>query len=312
VKSVSAPALVRSSSTRGGRGGRGGSRGGARGGGTFTANRGERNGGDGDGNGGNIGSSGGANSVSTTSGDVSLSSSSSSSSSVAEPEKKFWQCEFCHDKWKVVVFTSTPNCVLKQLQQQEQEFSHGNSTTTNTQQLQASSSSSSSPVIDIASCVYDSELELYFDSKQLMLQFQKMRSVYCVICDEQQQQQQQQNANTINTPFFENISLLQAHLTKTHHKYLCDACLATRKIFPFERQPMSKQQLLVHYKNGDAAKGLDGGTNPHPFCEFCVVPFYSKGECGIYVFMRACVHVHICISVYLYTQIYMCVCVTFV
>lgn len=78
---------------------------------------------------------------------------------------------------------------------------------------------------------------------------------------------------------FGNLKQLKAHLKEEHGLFMCDVCLAGRKVFCQEQVLYTRSELSRHYKRGDT-KGVmaEAGFKGHPTCQFCNKHFYSDQE----------------------------------
>ncbi|KAJ1675091.1 hypothetical protein EV182_001959 [Spiromyces aspiralis] len=66
---------------------------------------------------------------------------------------------------------------------------------------------------------------------------------------------------------------LRKHIQSEHNMYLCELCVAHKKVFPHEHRIYTKARLKHHKRDGDT-KGFTG----HPQCEFCHIYFYDGDE----------------------------------
>ncbi|KAF9582459.1 hypothetical protein BGW38_000187 [Lunasporangiospora selenospora] len=76
---------------------------------------------------------------------------------------------------------------------------------------------------------------------------------------------------------------LKSHVKKVHKLLLCDLCVRHKKVFAHEHNLMTAQQLMRHFKSGDAAltnqnSAEPSGFNGHPDCGFCRESFYGDDE----------------------------------
>ncbi|KAJ4844778.1 hypothetical protein Tsubulata_003489 [Turnera subulata] len=81
---------------------------------------------------------------------------------------------------------------------------------------------------------------------------------------------------------FRNIEHLKNHLSREHHRVMCNLCLEGRKVFICEQKLYTKAQLNQHIRTGDSevdgSESERGGFAGHPICEFCRTPFYGDNE----------------------------------
>ena len=71
-----------------------------------------------------------------------------------------------------------------------------------------------------------------------------------------------------------NWSQLKFHAKKEHKKFVCDICIAHKKVFPTETVLFTSAELNQHKKNGAGDPSFKG----HPECQFCTTFFYSSDE----------------------------------
>ena len=136
--------------------------------------------------------------------------------------------------------------------------------------------------------LYDQEIDAYFETEDALRYFTKLRSLYCTLCPHEDVRRMR---------WFATQRDLDRHLEKSHHRYMCEACLVTQKVFIADREVFTQAQLVSifffvctyfvkspldlqvnHYKNGSLATIDRGPIPPHPFCQFCSKPHYSDDE----------------------------------
>ncbi|AMD19866.1 HCL285Cp [Eremothecium sinecaudum] len=84
----------------------------------------------------------------------------------------------------------------------------------------------------------------------------------------------------LGTTELKNFKSYSAHLKDVHKRTICTICEEHKKVFPYELQIMSPNQLKAHNISGDK-RGFKG----HPLCGFCSGQrFYSDDE--LYIHMR--------------------------
>lgn len=74
---------------------------------------------------------------------------------------------------------------------------------------------------------------------------------------------------------FESFQQLKDHMRREHELFYCDLCCEHLKIFSFERQCYTRQELAYHRRKGDKKNTSHRG---HPLCEFCDTRFMDNDE----------------------------------
>ncbi|KAL1495013.1 hypothetical protein ABEB36_010503 [Hypothenemus hampei] len=74
---------------------------------------------------------------------------------------------------------------------------------------------------------------------------------------------------------FKSFNQLKDHMRREHELFYCDICSEHLKIFSFERDCYTRQDLAYHRRKGDKNNTSHRG---HPLCEFCDTRFMDNDE----------------------------------
>ena len=88
--------------------------------------------------------------------------------------------------------------------------------------------------------VFSNQLNAYFDSKTLAEVYQNRMGLRCPIC-----YQDFVSNNQHPNPEFKSEKELLKHVQTAHGKILCDLCLSSLKIFPYEMKCYTKAVLFL-------------------------------------------------------------------
>lgn len=102
----------------------------------------------------------------------------------------------------------------------------------------------------------------YFENRRLIEPFEALKTIHCVMCNDEGEG----DTPTVPLVRFSNMKLLQDHLRKEHHFYMCEICVAHLKLFPHEHKLYTREQLVKHRREGDPD---DSAHKGHPLCQFC-------------------------------------------
>lgn len=97
-----------------------------------------------------------------------------------------------------------------------------------------------------------------------MDKYRKLRKIFCQLCS---------GKSTTARAVFPNLDAYDTHLQQAHNRFLCSACNQSLRIWPHEREVYTMAELRRHFANGTPPC-----VPPHPFCQFCTVPFFSEDE----------------------------------
>jgi hypothetical protein len=98
--------------------------------------------------------------------------------------------------------------------------------------------------ISVKNKPYDSKLNVYFGSAEVLKEVKAMFLFPCQVCS-----QGKAGGEPVN---FDGVKALKEHLKKEHELFLCELCLAHLKIFPREQKLYSRNDLARHRRFGDA------------------------------------------------------------
>ncbi|GAB5370842.1 hypothetical protein AAMO2058_001528000 [Amorphochlora amoebiformis] len=82
---------------------------------------------------------------------------------------------------------------------------------------------------------------------------------------------------------FRFIEQLSSHLEQKHNLFLCMACIGARKQSIEDATLYTHNALMKHFRNGTPAMGDEPAIAPHPFCQFCKVPYFSKDDLFVHM-----------------------------
>lgn len=197
-----------------------------------------------------------------------------SAAAVAEAEARVMKCPYCHQQWSQVLITRDYDVHSKQPPPTSSSFGLSTDAKYNLRQW-----------------VFDSRLNVYFETEATKSKYFMMAGLYCVLCfnlSEAFSKGGNPAKKYDKVHLFLDQAQLEAHLDQKHQRYMCSACTTTRKIFVHEHQVFTRKELTHHFKYGSNSSIVTeyqpsdtahaGVIDPHPFCQFCEKPYFSNDE----------------------------------
>lgn len=205
-----------------------------------------------------------------------------SAEALALAESKKWHCPYCQADWSLVLIT----------REYDIHSSDPRLAPPPTSSFGLSTDASKYP---LHRWVFDSTLNVYFENEQTRQKYQMMQSIYCVLCynlTDAFAKGGNPKKRFDHVHFYATTAALEEHLEKSHQRFLCTACVATRKIFMAEHQIFTRKELLHHFQFGSNEKTVTeyepqghtaGIIEPHSWCQFCNKPFFTSDELYVHL-----------------------------
>ena len=205
-----------------------------------------------------------------------------SAEALALAESKKWHCPYCQADWSLVLITREYDV-------------HSTDPRTAPPPTSSFGLSTDASKYPLHRWVFDPTLNVYFETEQTRQKYQMMQSIFCVLCFNLAEAFSK-NGNTKkrfdHVHFYATTAALEEHLEKSHQRYRCSACVATRKIFSYEHQIFTRKELLHHFQYGSNAQTItefepkghrEGVIEPHSWCQFCNKPFFTSDELYVHL-----------------------------
>ncbi|CEM24430.1 unnamed protein product [Vitrella brassicaformis CCMP3155] len=127
---------------------------------------------------------------------------------------------------------------------------------------------------------WDPDTECFYDDVDHLHFLKGLSKKLCPICLADRRRRAGEGGsggearNDFGLKEFASIDDLKKHLRHAHDRYLCDICLAHRKVFLQQQQLFTQSGLHRHIRKGDGDSSFKG----HPFCKWCRTNFYGDAE----------------------------------